>query len=216
MRFSSCLCKKKNTLRTHNSSCIIQKELQIKFLDIYWVVSNFFCLSHFKSLFSLHSDLIVEIKKKVYLFQNFLSLLCWILRFRHYFGDPYLFPKRQQHTLLFFSFYRKIRRTRLPLWYTFDRKIFITPASNKFYFFLFQTSSNFHFSIHICKIDLQSSSNLLIGTNLRFFLRIKNHKDFLLELHHVLLTTQDKLGSSEIEQIMSSQEHFHSYGKWWM
>lgn len=44
---------------------------------------------------------------------------------------------------------------------------------------------------------------------------------FLLELHHELFTLQPpppkkKRGSSRIEQMTSSQEHLHSYIKWWM
>jgi len=71
--------------------------------------------------------------------------------------------------------------------------------------------------IYIWKIHLQSCSNLLIDTNPRFFLLIKkSNKYFLLELHHVLFTTRDKLGPRGTEQTMSSQEHFHSYRKWWM
>lgn len=42
---------------------------------------------------------------------------------------------------------------------------------------------------------------------------------FLLELHHGLFTLQPnkkKRSSSGTEQTMSSQEHLHSYIKWWM
>jgi hypothetical protein len=31
-----------------------------------------------------------------------------------------------------------------------------------------------------------------------------------------LQTSPRKLGSGQIEQTMSSQEHFHYYGKWWI
>lgn len=136
MCFLFFLTEKKNIIRTHNSSRIILKELQGKSLDIYWVVSNLFCLSHFKFIFIPHSDPIVEtIENNVSLFRNPLSLLCGIIGFRHYFGDPYLFSKWQQHTFLFFSFYGKIIRMIISLWYTLDRKSFMNLALDKFYFF---------------------------------------------------------------------------------
>lgn len=40
---------------------------------------------------------------------------------------------------------------------------------------------------------------------------------FLLELHHALFTLPNKKrGSCGTEQMMSSEEHLHSYIKWWM
>ena len=71
--------KKRNLIRTHNSSWVILKELEGKSLDIYWAVSNLFCLSRLESiLFLPHSDLVVEtIENGVSLFRYPLFYLCF-------------------------------------------------------------------------------------------------------------------------------------------
>lgn len=129
-------------------------------------------MSHLESIFIPHSDSIVEtIENSVYLFRNPLSLPCEIIRFRHYFGDPYSFQKSSNipfRFLLFFFYTIEIVYERLiPLWYTFDRKSFTN--SEKFYFFSVWFFDFFKLSIYILKIYLQSWSNLLIVTNPRFF-----------------------------------------------
>lgn len=104
--FYSSLQKKRNLIRTHNSSWVILTEFEGKPLDIYWAVSNLFCLSHLESIFIPHSDSIVEtIENSVYLFRNPLSLLCEIIRFRHYFGDPYSFQKSSNIPFCFLLFF---------------------------------------------------------------------------------------------------------------
>lgn len=83
--------EQKDIIRTHNSSCIT---LKYKSLDIYWVVSNPFCLSHPQSIEILYPDLIGErVEKSFSLFRNLLSFFCWIIGFRHDFGDLYSFQK---------------------------------------------------------------------------------------------------------------------------
>lgn len=119
--------KKINFIRTHNSSWVILTEFEGKSLDISWAVSNLFCLSHLESIFIPNSDPIFEtIENSVSLFRNPLSLLCKIIGFRHYFGDPYSFQKGSNIPFVFFiSFYRnripiEIEYEELiPLWYTF-------------------------------------------------------------------------------------------------
>jgi len=71
--------KKRNLIRTHNSSWVILKELEGKSLDIYWAVSNLFCLSRLESIWFLpHSDLVVEtIENGVSLFRYPLFYLCF-------------------------------------------------------------------------------------------------------------------------------------------
>lgn len=105
-RFCSYLQKKRNTIHTHNSSWIILKKLEGESLDISWVVSNLFCLSHLESLFSSHYNKIIEtIENSVSLFQNLFFLLCKIIRFRHYFGDAYSFSKGSNMPFVFCYFF---------------------------------------------------------------------------------------------------------------
>jgi len=104
--------KKRNIIRTHNSSWAILKKCEGNSLDISWVVSNLFCLSRLESIFLLHynkilikwNKIIETIENSVSLFWNPFSLLYKIIRFRHYFGDPYSFSKWQQHTFCFLLF----------------------------------------------------------------------------------------------------------------
>ena len=88
--FCSYLQNKRNIIRTHNSSWVILKKFEDKSLDISWVVSNLFYLSRLESIFPLHYNKMIEtIENSVFLFRNPFSLLCKIIGFRHYFGDPY-------------------------------------------------------------------------------------------------------------------------------
>lgn len=115
--------------------------MKIKFLDIYWVLSNLFCLSHFKSILIPHLNPIEEtIENNVSLFRNLLSLLCWIIGFRHYFGDPYpfFFQNGSNIPLCFFFFFLWKDYTNDDSLVIKDRKSFLNSASDKFYFFYFK------------------------------------------------------------------------------
>ena len=81
-----------------------------KSLEIFWVVSKLFSLSHLEQIdfyFLFWSNSIVEmVENHVYLFRNPLSLICEILGFRHYFGNSYsfFFQKSSNIPFLFFLF----------------------------------------------------------------------------------------------------------------
>lgn len=101
--------KGRNLIHTHNSSWVI---LTRKSLDIYWAVSKLFCLSHFESILIPQPDPIVEtIENSVSLFRNPLSLLCEIIGFRHYLGDPYSFQNGSNVPFFVISFYINRIRT---------------------------------------------------------------------------------------------------------
>lgn len=74
-------------------------------LRISWAVSNlFFCLLSDLFFFIILIQLL-RLVKIVFPCSGICCLcfaLCEIIRFRHYFGDPYSFSKRQQHTFCFF------------------------------------------------------------------------------------------------------------------
>ena len=83
--------------------------------------------------------------------------------------------------------------------------------------FGFETCLNWIFSIYISKIDLQSCPNLLIDTNPRF-LPPRNESilsarapSCTVNLYQTTIPPQKNERSSGKEQMMSSQEHFHSY-----
>nr|YP_009667333.1 hypothetical protein [Thalassia hemprichii]ATP74889.1 hypothetical protein [Thalassia hemprichii] len=77
------------------------------------MVSNLFSLSHLKSIWILHSDLIGKtMEKNLSLFRNLLSLLCRILRFRHDFSDLDSFQNGSNMPFCFFFFLWKGKENR--------------------------------------------------------------------------------------------------------
>ena len=84
------------------------------------------------------------------------------------------------------------------------------------FIFELKTCSNRILSISISKIYLRSCSNLLIGINPRS-LSLRNESILSTRAPSctIYITTPQR-GSSGTEQMMSSQEHLHSYIKWWM
>lgn len=119
---------------------------------IYWAISNlFFCLLSDLFFLLILIQLLRQVKI-VFPCSGICCLcfaLCQIIGFRHYFGDPYSFSKRQQHTFcfLFFLWKRKKSYERLiPLWYTLDRNS-LKISTNLI--FSFQTCSNLNLSIYL-------------------------------------------------------------------
>lgn len=143
----------KNFIRTHNSSWLILTEFEGKSLDIYWAVSNLFCLSHLESIFILIQFLR---QLKIVFPCSGILYLCFVKSLGLDITSVILtLFKRTATYLLFFviSFYRnRIRRIDSPVIHFFWSKKFYQFRKNKNLLFFSNLFRIWTFRFYILRI----------------------------------------------------------------
>lgn len=197
-----------------DNSQIAQRKIFRHFF--YWVV--FKPLSFLFVSFKIYLDLFLfwsnywDNWKGVSLFWDPLSFLC----FKSLGLDitsVILNPLKMAATYLFLWFLsiKESYKRLIPAWYTLYRKSFIN--SKKFSFWIGNLEPfRFLYRRYIYEVVAIYWLALTLDP-----CPWEMNQYFLLELHHGLFTLQPnkKRGYSGTEQTMSSQEHPHSYIKWW-